>query len=100
MRSFVRRAFLVGTHAAAFFSGGAATAWEGASFAVGLAAAPGFSAATVLPGWRMPASLVRFNISALIATIRVLPDMEIAATSGLNTNGYSTPAASGKAIVL
>ena len=47
----------------------------------------------------MPANLVRFSISALIATIRVLPDSEIAATSGLSTNGYSTPAASGNAIV-
>ena len=33
----------------------------------------------------MPASLVRFNISALIATIRVLPDMEIAATSAVKS---------------
>ena len=50
--------------------------------------------------WRMPANLVRFSSRALMATIRVLPDMEIAATSGLSTNGYSTPAASGKAIAL
>ena len=67
----------------------------------------GFEVATVawlgvgvLPGWRMPASLVRFNISALIATIKVLPDIDNAATSGLRTNGYSTPAASGNAITL
>ena len=38
---------------------------------IGLAGHADF-AATVFPGWRMPASLVRFNISALIATIRVL----------------------------
>ena len=57
--SIVHRPFLhvytrcapgVGSHADAFFSGGEATAWGGASFAVGLAAAPGFSAATVFPG--------------------------------------------------
>ena len=48
----------------------------------------------------MPASLVRFSISALIATMRVLPDIDSAATSGLSTNGYKTPAASGNAITL
>ena len=45
----------------------------------------------------MPASLVRLSISALTATTSVLPDMDSAATSGLSTNGYKTPAASGNA---
>ena len=35
----------------------------------------------------MPASFVRLSISALIATMSVLPDIDIAATSGLSTNG-------------
>jgi len=65
----------------------------------GSGAAGGVDSAPFL-GCRIPANLVRFNISALIATINVLPDMEIAAISGLNTNGYKTPAASGNAMVL
>ena len=48
----------------------------------------------------MPASLLRFSISAWIATIEVLPDIEIAATPGLGASGYKTPAAIGNAIVL
>ncbi len=48
----------------------------------------------------MPASLVRFSISALIATMSVLPDIDSAATSGLSTKGYKTPAASGNAMTL
>ena len=35
----------------------------------------------------MPASFVRFNMSALIATTAELPDIESAAISGLSTNG-------------
>src|SRR3972149_2424381 len=50
--------------------------------------------------FRLPVSLVRFSISALTATTSVLPDMESAATSGLSTKGYKTPAASGNASVL
>ena len=48
----------------------------------------------------MPASLVRFSISVLIATMRVLPDIDGATISGLGTNGYKTPAARGHAITL
>ena len=48
----------------------------------------------------MPASLVRFSISGLIATMRVLPDIDSATISGLSTNGYKTPAARGNAITL
>ena len=66
-----------------------------ASFGRGVAVPPGtelgFDGATAsgLPGTalRLPASLVRFSISALIATTRVLPDIDSAATSGLSTNG-------------
>ena len=43
---------------------------------------------------------VRLSNSALTATTSVLPDIESAATSGLSTNGYKTPAASGNAIAL
>lgn len=59
----------------------------------------GTPGAVVLPGCRMPASLVRLSRSALISTTRVLPDIDSAATSGLSTNGKNTPAAIGKAIV-
>jgi hypothetical protein len=55
---------------------------------------------SALPGWRIPTSFVRFSISALIATMRVLPDIDSAATCGLSMNGYKTPAASGNAITL
>ena len=48
----------------------------------------------------IPGRRVRLSISALIATIAELPDMDNAATSGDKVNGYSTPAASGKAITL
>src|SRR6516165_11059289 len=48
----------------------------------------------------MPASLVRLSISALIATISVLPDMANAAISGLSKTGYKMPAANGKAMTL
>ena len=48
----------------------------------------------------MPASLVRLSISALIATIRVLPDMANAAISGLSKTGDKMPAANGKAMTL
>ena len=36
---------------------------------------------------RMPASLVRLSIRALIATMAELPDMDSAATSGDSVNG-------------
>jgi copper/silver efflux system protein len=39
----------------------------------------------------MPASLVRLSISALIATIKVLPDMANAAISGVSKTGYKMP---------
>ena len=45
-------------------------------------------------------SLTRLSSNALSATTSVLPDMESAATSGLSTNGYNTPAAMGNATVL
>jgi len=52
----------------------------------------------------MPASSVRFSISTLIAAMHVLPDalpdMDIAAISGLSTNGCITPAPRGNAIPL
>jgi hypothetical protein len=48
----------------------------------------------------MPVSLVRFSISALIATIAELPDIDSAAISGDSVKGKNTPAASGKAMVL
>ena len=48
----------------------------------------------------MPLSLVRLNSSAFKATTSVLPDIDSTATSGLNTNGYKTPAARGNAIAL
>ena len=44
-------------------------------------------AAVFLPGLWMPASFVRFNMSALMATTAELPDIESAAISGLSTNG-------------
>ena len=39
------------------------------------------------PGSRMRAWLLRFRI----ATINVLPEMEIAVIFGFSTNGYNTP---------
>lgn len=60
----------------------------------------GCGGAAVLLGIGPPVSRVRFSIRALSATMRVLPDIDRAATSGLRTKGYKTPAASGKAITL
>ena len=47
-------------------------ALAGSAVAAPAGISSGFGAA-VVPGWRIPASLIRFSISALIATIRVLP---------------------------
>ena len=48
----------------------------------------------------MPGKRVRLSISALMATIAELPDIDNAATSGDSVKGYNTPAASGKATTL
>ena len=60
----------------------------------------GVLGAPPLAGVETPVSFVRFSSRALIATTNVLPDIDIAASSGLSTNGNKTPAAIGNASAL
>lgn len=65
-----------------------------------LSGRPNAASVAVVPGCPIPVSLVRFSVSALSATTSVQPDIDSAAISGLSTNGWKTPAASGNASVL
>ena len=64
------------------------------------AAATALLGVACVEGPWIPSSRVRLSSRALTATRAELPDMASAATSGLITMGYNTPAARGKAMTL